>query len=135
MGALEFPSARQQVNAMQISRMAAAAVVLVATSYPLAAQAGEKLTANEIAALFPGQYEAIWKGKHEVQIEAETNGEISGTYGIFFGSGRWWIAGDELCVASRWFSKDRCSKVERQGDWFLGMHNGNGKPRVRFRPL
>jgi heat shock protein HslJ len=120
---------------MQISAIAAAAVALVAMSSPFAAHAGEKLSAEEIAALFPGQYEAIWKDKHQVQVEAGTNGEISGSYGIFFGSGKWWIAGDQLCVGSRWFSKDRCSAVERQGDWFTGMHNGKGEARVRFRPL
>ena len=120
---------------MQISGLAAAAVAIVAISSPLAAQGGEKLTAEEIAALFPGQYEAIWKDKHEVFVEAGGNGEISGSYGIFFGSGKWWIAGDRLCVGSRWFSKDRCSEVERQGEWFMGMRNSKGKARLRFRPL
>ncbi|MFW6077640.1 MAG: hypothetical protein ACOC71_07790 [Hyphomicrobiales bacterium] len=120
---------------MQISRTVIAAVAVVAMSPPITAHAGEKLSAEEIAALFPGQYEAIWKDKHEVQVEADTDGEISGSYGIFFGSGKWWIAGDQLCVDSHWFSKKRCSAVERQGEWFMGMHNGKGKPRVRFRPL
>ena len=120
---------------MQISALAAAAIALVAIASPHAAQAGEKLSAEEIAALFPGQYEAIWKDKHEVHVQAGDNGEIRGSYGVFFGSGKWWIVGDQLCIGSRWFSKDRCSKVERQGEWFMGMHNGKGEARVRFRPL
>jgi hypothetical protein len=120
---------------MQISAPAAVAVAIVAISSAPAAQAGEKLSAQEIAALFPGQYEAIWKDKHQVQVEAGGNGEISGSYGIFFGSGKWWIVDDQLCIGSRWFSKDRCSEVERQGEWFTGMHNGKGEARVRFRPL
>jgi hypothetical protein len=120
---------------MQINRLAAAAAAIVATASVPAAQGGEKLSAEEIAALFPGQYEAIWKDKHEVHVQAGGNGEISGSYGIFFGSGKWWIVGDQLCVGSRWFSKDRCSEVERQGEWFMGMHNGKGEARVRFRPL
>jgi hypothetical protein len=120
---------------MQISRTAIAAVTVMAISSPFAAHAGEKLSAEEIAALFPGQYEAIWKDKHEVQVDAGSNGEIRGSYGIFFGSGKWWIVGNQLCVNSHWFSKKRCSELERQGDWFMGMHNGKGQPRVRFRPL
>ena len=120
---------------MKISRLAAAAAAIVAISSAPAAQGGEKLSAREIAALFPGQYEAIWKDKHQVQIEAGGDGAISGSYGIFSGSGTWWIVGDQLCVGSQWFSKDRCSKVERQGEWFMGMHNGKGEARVRFRRL
>ena len=120
---------------MQISALAAAAAAIVAMTSAAAAQAGERLSAQEIAALFPGQYEAIWKDKHEVHVEAGDNGEIRGSYGIFSGSGKWWIVGDKLCVTSRWFSRDRCSAVERQGEWFMGMHNSKGKARVRFRPL
>ena len=120
---------------MHIRILAAAAVAVAAISAPCLAQAGEKLSGEEIAALFPGQYEAIWKDKHQVQVDAGSNGELSGSYGIFSGSGTWWIVGDKLCVTSPWFSKDRCSQVERQGDWFMGLHNSKGKARVRFRPL
>ena len=120
---------------MNRSRNLAAAAALIAAAGPFTAlQAGEKLSGSEIAALFPGQYEAIWKDRHEVRVEAGSNGELSGSYGIFSGSGKWWIVGDKLCVTSRWFSKDRCSEVERQGEWFMGMPNSKGKPRVRFRP-
>jgi heat shock protein HslJ len=120
---------------MQISRLAAAAAAIVAISSAPAAQAGEKLSAKEIAALFPGQYEAIWKDKHEVHVEAGGNGEISGSYGIFFGSGKWWIVDDQLCVGSAGSPRTAAPKVERQGEWFMGMHNGKGEARVRFRPL
>ena len=123
---------------MDISRTLAAAAVVIAASGSLAtAQAGEKLTADEIAALFPGQYEAIWKNKHEVHVIAGTDGQISGSYGIISGSGQWSIVGDQLCVSSRWWSgnRPRCSELERQEGWYLGMQNGKGKPRLRFRPL
>lgn len=122
---------------MTIGRQLAAAVLLVAASSPFAtAEAGEKLSAGEIAALFPGQYEAIWKDKHKVEVVAGIDGEISGSFGIFSGSGQWSIVGDQLCVATKWVSgnRPRCSKVEREEGWYLGMHNSKGKPRVRFRP-
>ena len=122
---------------MTIGQQFAAAVLFVAASNLLTtAEAGEKLSANEIAALFPGQYEAIWKGKHKVEVVAGVDGEISGSFGIFSGRGQWSIVGDRLCVASRWVSgnRPRCSEVERQEGWYLGMHNSKGKPRVRFRP-
>ena len=118
---------------MDISRTLAA-VVFAACPFA-AAQAGEKLSADEIAALFPGQYEAIWKNRHQVLVVAGTDGEISGSYGVFFGSGEWSIVGDQLCISSRWWSgRPRCSELERQEGWYLGMHNGKGKPRLRFRP-
>jgi hypothetical protein len=120
---------------MNITSLAAAAVVLIAASGALATvQAGEKLSAGEIVALFPGQYEAIWKDKHKIEVVADRDGDISGSFGVMSGNGRWSVVGDQLCVSSWWFSKDRCSEVVRQGDWYFGMHNGKGKPRVRFRP-
>ena len=138
---------------MKVERRKSALAVLLAASALIAtAQAGEKLaaadpvakaeegqklSAGEIAALFPGRYEAIWKDRHQVSVIAGPNGEISGSYGIFSGSGRWSIVGDELCVASRWVSgnRPRCSEVVLHQGWYLGMPNGKGKPRVRFRPL
>ena len=109
---------------------------LAAASPPAKAALGQKLSPGEIAALFPGRYEAIWKDKHQVRIEAGPDGEISGSYGIFSGSGRWSIVGDELCVVSRWIynNRPRCSEVLLHQGWYLGMPNGKGKPRVRFRP-
>ena len=121
---------------MDISRTLAAVAVLIAASCSFAAaQAGEKLSAAEIAALFPGQYEAIWKNRLQVHVVAGTEGEISGSYGIIYGSGEWSIVGDQLCVSSRWWSnRPRCSELIRHEGWYLGMLNGKGKPRLRFRP-
>jgi len=117
-------------------RLAAAAVIIAASSVVATAEASQKLSAGEIAALFPGRYEAIWKDEHEVRVFAGADGEISGSYGIFSGSGRWSIIGDELCVASRWWSNNRprCSEVVLHEGWYLVLHNKKGKPRVRFRP-
>ncbi len=138
---------------MKVNRRQAATAILLAASALLAtaqageklaaadpaakAETGQKLSAGEIAALFPGRYQAIWKDKHEVSVLAGPNGEISGSYGIFSGSGRWTIVGEELCVASRWMYNNRpsCSEVLLHQGWYLGMPNGKGKPRVRFRPL
>ena len=125
---------------MTISRSAAVAVALILAATPSLHAgeklAGEKLSAEEIADLFPGRYEAIWKNKHQVQVVAGLDGEISGSFGIFSGSGEWSIVGDELCVDSRWFSgkRPKCSEVTRQEGWYLGMVNSKGVPRVRFRP-
>lgn len=137
---------------MKVNRRQAAAAVLIAASGFLATtqageklaaastsakvEAGQKLSAGEIAALFPGRYEAIWKDKHQVRVVARTDGEISGSFGIFSGSGRWSIVGDELCVASRWWSSNRprCSEVLLHQGWYLGLPNSKGKSRVRFRP-
>jgi hypothetical protein len=130
-------SLRQQVNAMTISRKVAAAVVLMAAAIPFTtAEAGEKLSAAELAALFPGHFEAIWKDKHQVRIVVDGDGEVRGSSGILSDSGRWSIDGDRLCVAFSWWTRDRtrCTEVLRHGDWYVGMISGKGKPRVRFRP-
>ena len=122
---------------MSISGKALAAVVLLAASAPLAPlDAGEKLTADEIAALFPGEFEAIWKDEHEVSVIAGSDGKVRGSSGMMSDSGQWSIDGDRLCVAFYWWTRNRprCTEVVRQAGWYLGMHNSKGKPRVRFRP-
>jgi hypothetical protein len=109
-------------------------VLIAAISFRPAAQAGEKLSAEEIAALFPGQYEAVWKDKHEVDVEAGgTNGEISGSYGIIFGSGKWWIVGDQLCISSAGSPIDRAAPSGAPGRWFSACTTARAS-RVRFRP-
>jgi hypothetical protein len=125
------------IAASALMATAQAGEKLAAVSPKSKAEEGQKLSADEIAALFPGRYEAIWKDKHQVSVVAGPDGEISGSYGIFSGSGRWSIVGDELCVASRWLSSNRprCSEVVLHRGWYLGMQNSKGKPRVRFRPL
>ena len=137
---------------MKVNRTSSALAILAASALLATGQAGEKLaaadpvatpetgqklSADEIAALFPGRYQAVWKDRHEVSVLAGPDGEISGSYGIFSGSGRWSIVGDELCVASRWMynNRPRCSEVVLHQGWYLGMPNGKGKPRLRFRPL
>jgi hypothetical protein len=118
---------------MTISRKVAAAALLMtamAAAIPsTTAAAGERLSADELAALFPGQFEAIWKDKHQVRVVVGSDGEVRGSSGILSDSGR-------LCVAFYWWTRDRtrCTEVLRHGDWYVGMISGKGKPRVRFRP-
>jgi hypothetical protein len=121
---------------MKINRKAAAAIVLIATSCPFAAQADEKLSAGEITALFPGEFEAIWKGEHQARIVAGTDGVMRGSSGILSDSGRWSVDGDQLCVVFYWWTSNepRCTEVVRQEGWYVGMINSKGKARVRFRP-
>jgi hypothetical protein len=125
---------------VNISRKAATAALLIVSSVLFTtahtAHAGEKLSADEIAALFPGQYEAIWRDRHQVRVVAGTDGEISGSYGIFSGSGEWAIVGNKLCVTINWWTraKPRCSEVIRHGGWYVGMINRKGEARIRFRP-
>lgn len=125
---------------MTISRKVAAAALLMtamAAAIPsTTAEAGERLSADELAALFPGQFEAIWKDKHQVRVVVGSDGEVRGSSGIMSDSGRWSIDGDRLCVAFNWWTRDRtrCTEVLRRGDWYVGMISGKGKPRVRFRP-
>jgi hypothetical protein len=125
---------------VNISRKVATAALLIGTSVLFTtahtAHAGEKLSAGEIAALFPGKFEAIWRDRHQVHVVASRDGEVRGSYGIFSGSGEWAIVGDELCVTINLWSraKPRCSEVIRHGNWYVGMINRKGKARVRFRP-
>jgi hypothetical protein len=122
---------------MTISRLAAAAVFLIATSSPFtSAQAAQKLSAGEIAALFPGKFEAIWRDRHQVHVVVSRDGEVRGSAGILSDSGQWSIDGDRLCVTFRWWTRDRarCTEVLHHGGWYFGLINRKGEARVRFRP-
>lgn len=93
------------------------------------------LSGSEIRALFPGQFEAVWKDKRQVSIEAGSDGAVRGWAGILSDSGRWSVEGDKLCVSFYWWTgnEPRCSEIRREGGWYLGMLRSNGEPRVRFR--
>lgn len=123
---------------MTLSRVAVAAAVLgLAAGGSASAQTEEKLTSAELAALFPGEFEAIWKDKHQVSVTAGSDGKVRGSAGVMSDSGRWSIDGDRLCVSFYWWTgnEPRCTEVVREEGWYLGMPNGKGKPRVRFRRL
>ena len=93
---------------------------------------GTRLSPRPVRALFPGQYVAVWKDKLTVDVEAEGDGVVRGSFGPLSGSGRWSIEGDELCLSYR--KKVRCGPVIRDGAWYFGLLRSDGRPRLRFRP-
>ena len=105
------------------------------------AQAGTTLTASQVKALFPGSFQAVWKEKRNLTLNADADGglvgSLAGGMGLLKGSGRWWTKGNQLCISfDRWKDEPtRCSHVVLDGKWYLGLHRENGKPRLRFRPI
>lgn len=130
---------------MTFQAKAASAVLFAATTLAspsaganeklASADTGATLSGGEIRALFPGQFEAVWKDNSQVSIEASSDGGVHGRTGILSDSGSWSVRGDELCVTFYWWTgnEPRCTEVRREGGWYVGMMRSNGEPRVRFR--
>jgi hypothetical protein len=97
----------------------------------------DTLSAAQVRALFPGEFEAVWKDKRRVVLHADADGTLKGSIGILSDSGRWWLHGSELCISlNSWkVEKTRCGKVVAAGGWYLGLFREDGTPRLRFRPL
>jgi hypothetical protein len=100
------------------------------------AHAGSTLSASQVRALFPGRFEAVWKEKRRVVLEADANGGLTGTIGVLSDTGRWWMSGSHLCISLNSWKKEktRCGKVVASGGWYLGLFREDGTPRLRFRP-
>jgi len=103
-----------------------------------AAQAGSSLSSGELKSLFPGKFEAVWKDKTKLTLDASNGGKLVGSVGIVSGNGSWSIKGNQLCITfSRWENdKSRCGPVVYSGGWYMSLFRSeDGKPRLRFRPL
>lgn len=98
------------------------------------AAAAEQIPGTAIKALFPGTFEGVWKGKHELVIGAKANGKLSGFADGKYDEGRWEVDGDRLCVSFEvWTDGDRkCGELYRNGSWYVGLVD-DGEPRLRFR--
>jgi hypothetical protein len=114
----------------------AALPALLLSGLATAAEARQTLSAGELRALFPGQFVAVWKDKQRLEIDAGQGGEVRGGVGVLSSSGRWSIAGNELCLSfAMWTGKKvRCGRVFKDGGWYLGLLRSDGRPRLRFRP-
>ena len=116
-----------------------ASLAFLAINSPLPAQttatAAEAINAQALKGLFPGKFEAVWKGKQKLMIGAEANGTLKGYSEGKFDSGRWEISGNKLCVSFIvWTGGNRkCSEVYRNGGWYMGLLKKSGEANLRFR--
>jgi hypothetical protein len=96
------------------------------------AVAGDKpiLSQMELRQLFPGNFTAVVNGAVTLKIVAKSNGTIIGLMTGKQDSGRWSVAGNQLCIVwSTWLNgKASCSSFKSGDGWYLG----NG---VKFRKI
>lgn len=123
---------------MRFSLIAVLSLVAALAAPIGAAHAGSALSGGELKALFPGKFEAVWKDKTRLTLDASSGGKLVGSVGIISGNGSWSVKGNQLCIYfNRWKGEDmRCGPVVQSGGWYLSLfRNEDGKPRLRFRPL
>ncbi len=118
-------------------RFLCALSLVVLTTFSTGAYAGNTLSAGQVKALFPGNFQAVWKEKKTLTLVADAKGGLVGSMGILSGNGRWWIKGSHLCIAfDPWKDeKVRCSRVVREGSWYHSLYRESGTPRLRFKPI
>ncbi|HEY7749306.1 MAG TPA: hypothetical protein VH933_11585 [Aestuariivirgaceae bacterium] len=109
-------------------------VLSLLVSMAMPSQAGSKLSGSEIRNLAPGFYVGTWKGKRKLHISLKQNGTVSGSIDGRRYSGKWYVAGDNLCLVFKvmMFQKTKCGSITRQGSWLVGYYK-EGKPRVRLK--
>lgn len=99
-------------------------------------QAGQRLSAAQIMALFPGTFEAIYDDT-TITIHAAVDGGLSGRTGILSDTGRWGLDGDQICIRwDNWLgSRMNCRFVEYVSGWYLAvMSDGRSGLRLRRAP-
>jgi hypothetical protein len=120
---------------MMISRIVLGLLVLLCVS--LEAEAGQRLSSAQIAALAPGHYVGTWKNKRQLSLRLSPDGKIAGTVDGQYHSGRWYVADGNLCLVFRILviQKTKCGAIHRNGRWLIGYYNKKGKPRIRLRAV
>jgi len=91
------------------------------------------LSAGELRHLFPGQFEAVWKGSLNLDLEASANGRLAGHTWFASDKGTWSLRGNILCITFGGWSKAKCGPVKREGGWYFGLMRPDGTPRLKFR--
>jgi len=92
------------------------------------------LSASELRALFPGAFQAVWKDKLNLTLNAGADGRLDGHTWFIGDTGSWSVHGDNLCIAFGVWKKPKCGPVRKSGNWYLGLMRADGTPRLKFRP-
>jgi hypothetical protein len=98
------------------------------------ADAGQRLSANELRSLFRGVLVGYYKDTREIKVQATRAGQVMAWFEGKVDTGTWKIVGDQICVAFKvWTSGEpKCRFVERDGPWFRAV-KANGKSKIKFR--
>ena len=94
----------------------------------------ENVSASELRGLFPGKFEAVWKGKLNLTLSADADGRLDGHTWFVGDSGSWSVNGNILCLSFGGWKKSKCGPVQKSGNWYLGLLRADGTPRLKFRP-
>ncbi len=136
--ALQVPRRRAQLTGnFQVKKTASTAIVaaclmtLIGTSSATAAQ---RLSGDQIRALFRGVINGLYKNETVVKAKATRNGDLIAWFEGKVDTGTWKVVNNQVCVAFKvWTSgKFKCRFVERQGNWYLAVNN-KGKSKFRFQ--
>jgi hypothetical protein len=96
-------------------------------------EAGDRtLKANQVRALFPGNYEARVRG-YKIAVVAKRNGSLAGAAFNRTDKGRWWTKGNQLCIAWASWTDGRptCGRIKRSGSWYVSQNVSGSTMKFR----
>jgi len=119
---------------MLLLRSGASVVAILGLLFTSAQADGVLLNAQSIKNLFPGQYEARFKG-YKVVFSAHRDGRLVGQAFGKEDRGKWFLRGNQACMTwKKWTEgKPECGSISRQGNWLVA-NNKNGQ-MLKFRPV
>jgi hypothetical protein len=108
---------------MQLKVLAIAVLLAIPSAFPVPSAAGERLTAHELANLFPGRFQAVVTGLISFRIIAAGNGSLSAVSPRGKkDQGRWSVRANQLCIRfENWLGgRMSCTSIVRDADWYVG---------------
>lgn len=94
---------------------------------------GGYLSASQLHRLFPGHFEAVWKGMLTLDLRASADGRLAGSSWFTSGKGTWSLKGNILCITFGGWKKAKCGPVKKEGGWYVSLVRRDGTPRLKFR--
>lgn len=114
--------------------MAIVAACLMTLIGASSATAAQRLSGNQIRALFRGVINGLYKNETVVKAKATRDGGLIAWFEGKVDTGTWKVVNNQVCVAFKvWTSgKFKCRFVEREGGWYLAV-NKKGKSKFKFK--
>ena len=117
---------------MPIRKSLVAVLVGVSTLGLVQQASAGGLGGNAIAKLFPGQFEAQFKG-YRVFFTGQPNGQLSGQAYGQQDTGRWFVKSGALCVAwKNWTNgQAKCGALTQQNGWYVASSSAGDVLKFR----
>ena len=95
---------------------------------------GQRLSGDQIRALFRGAVTGLYKNKYKITAQLTRAGQVMAWVDGKVDTGTWKVIGNQVCVAFKVWTKgkNKCRYVERDGAWYRVVKE-SGKSNIKIR--